>query len=68
MIYLARRLEGMAADPSSQRVPAANVNEARKLAVAVVKSLRQLTKGLRSEILQREGLAAALSDLSHRSS
>jgi hypothetical protein len=68
LIYLARRQEGMAVDPRSQLAPAVNVNQARKLAVAVVKSLRQLTMELRSEILQREGLAAALSDLSQRSS
>ncbi len=66
LIHLARRLEGMAtADPAS-RASATSLEETRELAVAVVDGLRQLTEGLRSEVLERDGLAAALRDLSRR--
>jgi signal transduction histidine kinase len=66
LIYLARRLERMAADSASHQASAAQLEETRELAVAVVDGLRQLTEGLRSEILEQEGLAAALLDLSKR--
>jgi signal transduction histidine kinase len=66
LIYLARRLERMAADSASQQASVAQLEETRELAVAVVDGLRQLTEGLRSEILEQEGLAAALLDLSKR--
>jgi len=66
LIYLARRLEEMAGASGSGRTSAAKLEEIRELAVAVVDGLRQLTEGLRSEILEREGLAAALLELSER--
>ncbi|MGH7643218.1 MAG: sensor histidine kinase [Candidatus Dormibacteria bacterium] len=66
LIHLARRLEGMAAESSAARTPAAELNETRELAVAVGEGLRQLTEGLRSEILDVEGLPAALQDLARR--
>jgi two-component system NarL family sensor kinase len=63
LIHLARRLEGMAVESSHGGTTAANLEETRELAVAVVDGLRQLTEGLRSEILDLKGLAAALGDL-----
>jgi two-component system NarL family sensor kinase len=66
LIYLARRLEGMAVDSGSRQASAAKLEESRELAFAVAESLRQLTEGLRSEILEQEGLAAVLSELSQR--
>ncbi len=66
LIYLARRLEGMAAGSASQLASAVQLEETRELAVAVIDGLRQLTEGLRSEILEQEGLAAALLDLCKR--
>ncbi len=66
LIHLARRLEAMAADPSAIRDSAAGLEETRELAVAIVDGLGQLTEGLRSEVLERQGLAHALADLADR--
>jgi signal transduction histidine kinase len=66
LIYLARRLESIAGDPSVTGQAATQLGETRELAVAVVDGLRQLTEGLRSEILEHEGLSAALEDLAQR--
>jgi signal transduction histidine kinase len=63
LIYLARRLEGMAIESSNGGTSVAKLGETRELAVAVVDGLRQLTEGLRSEILDLKGLAPALGDL-----
>jgi signal transduction histidine kinase len=66
LIYLARRLESMAVEPSVTGPAATKLQETRELAVAVADGLRQLTEGLRSEILEAEGLPAALEDLAQR--
>jgi signal transduction histidine kinase len=66
LIYLARRLESIAVEPSLGGAAAAKLEETRELAVAVVDGLGQLTEGLRSEILEREGLPAALEELARR--
>jgi len=66
LIYLSRRLESMAMEPSVQGPAAKQLEQTRELAVAVVDGLRQLTEGLRSEILDQEGLPAALDDLGMR--
>jgi signal transduction histidine kinase len=66
LIYLARRLEAMAGESSTVGPSAVNLEEMRGLAVAVVDGLRQLTEGLRSEVLDRQGLPAALEDLVER--
>lgn len=66
LIYLARRLESIAVEPSVTGQAATQLGETRELAVAVVDGLRQLTEGLRSEILEHEGLSAALEDLAQR--
>jgi signal transduction histidine kinase len=63
LIYLARRLEAMAGESSAGRGSADKLEETRELAVAVVDGLRQLTEGLRSEVLDRQGLPAALQDV-----
>ncbi len=63
LIYLARRLERVAAEPEVAGVAAAKLGEVRDLAVAVADGLRQLTEGLRSEVLEERGLAAALGEL-----
>ncbi|MGH7757822.1 MAG: sensor histidine kinase [Candidatus Dormibacteria bacterium] len=65
LIHLARRLEVMAAAPG-RAASAAGLEETRSLAVAVVDGLRQLSEGLRSEVLEREGLVPALQDLGRR--
>ncbi len=66
LIYLSRRLESVATEASVPGPAAAQLEQTRALAVAVVDGLRQLTEGLRSEILDREGLPAALEDLAKR--
>jgi signal transduction histidine kinase len=66
LIYLSRRLESMATEPSVPGPAAKQLQQTRELAVAVVDGLRQLTEGLRSEILEQEGLPAALEDLADR--
>ncbi|MGA7362577.1 MAG: GAF domain-containing sensor histidine kinase [Candidatus Dormiibacterota bacterium] len=66
LIYLSRRLEAMAMEPNVAGPAAEQLEQTRELAVAVVDGLRQLTEGLRSEILERDGLAAALEDLCRR--
>jgi signal transduction histidine kinase len=66
LIYLSRRLEAMAMEPNVPGPAAKQLEQTRELAVAVVDGLRQLTEGLRSEILEHDGLAAALEDLSQR--
>jgi signal transduction histidine kinase len=66
LIHLARRLEGMAIESTISGTPTAKLDETRGLAIAVVDGLRQLTEGLRSEILDIEGLPAALQDLVRR--
>ncbi|MFZ0169264.1 MAG: GAF domain-containing sensor histidine kinase [Candidatus Dormiibacterota bacterium] len=66
LIYLSRRLESMAAEPSVPGPAAKQLEQTRELAVAVVDGLRQLTEGLRSEILEQEGLPAALEELGDR--
>jgi signal transduction histidine kinase len=66
LIYLARRLESMAMEPSVKGPAAKQLEQTRELAVAVVDGLRQLTEGLRSEILEQEGLPAALEELGDR--
>jgi signal transduction histidine kinase len=66
LIYLARRLEAMSVESSTAVTASTKLEETRELAVAVVDGLRQLTEGLRSEILNIEGLAAALQDLVRR--
>lgn len=66
LIYLARRLEALAVEPSAGGAATTKLEETRYLAVAVVDGLRQLTEGLRSEILDREGLSTALQDLTQR--
>jgi signal transduction histidine kinase len=66
LIYLARRLESMVVEPSVTGAAATRLQETRELAVAVVDGLRQLTEGLRSEILEHDGLPAALQDLARR--
>lgn len=66
LIYLARRLESMAMEPSVRGPEARQLEQTRELAVAVVEGLRQLTEGLRSEILEQDGLPAALEDLGKR--
>jgi signal transduction histidine kinase len=66
LIYLARRLERVAAQPEVAGVAAAQLGEVRDLAVAVADGLRQLTEGLRSEVLEESGLPAALSELGRR--
>jgi signal transduction histidine kinase len=66
LIHLARRLEAMAVQSSTAEVTAGTLEETRELAVAVVDGLRQLSEGLRSEILDLKGLPAALQDLSQR--
>lgn len=63
LIYLARRLEGLASEPLVPGPAALQVQETRHLALAVVEGLRQLTEGLRSETLEHEGLAPALQEL-----
>ncbi|MGA8206705.1 MAG: GAF domain-containing protein [Candidatus Dormiibacterota bacterium] len=66
LIYLSRRLESMAMEPNVQAPAAKQLEQTRELAVAVADGLRQLTEGLRSEILDQEGLPAALHDLGRR--
>jgi signal transduction histidine kinase len=66
LIYLSRRLESMAMEPSVPGPAAKQLEQTRELAVAVVDGLRQLTEGLRSEILEQDGLPAALDDLGKR--
>ncbi|MGC2191698.1 MAG: GAF domain-containing sensor histidine kinase, partial [Candidatus Dormiibacterota bacterium] len=66
LIHLARRLEGMAIESTTAGTPTAKLDETRELAIAVVDGLRQLTEGLRSEILDIDGLPAALRDLVQR--
>jgi signal transduction histidine kinase len=66
LIYLARRLESMATEPSVPGPAAEQLEQTRELAIAVVDGLRQLTEGLRSEILEQEGLPAALGELGDR--
>ena len=66
LIHLARRLERMAVESSTVETASTKLDETRELAVAVVDGLRQLTEGLRSEILDLEGLPAALQDLVQR--
>jgi two-component system sensor histidine kinase DevS len=66
LIYLARRLEGLASETMVSGPAARQVQETRHLALAVVDGLRQLTEGLRSEILDHEGLVPALEDLAER--
>ncbi len=62
LIHLARRLELLALEQGAE-APTGQLEEIRELAVAVVDGLRQLTEGLRSELLEQEGLASALRDL-----
>jgi signal transduction histidine kinase len=66
LIYLSRRLESIASEASVGGPAAEQLEQTRELAVAVVDGLRQLTEGLRSEILEQEGLAAALEELGDR--
>ena len=66
LIYVARRLERVAAEPEVAGVAAAQLGEVRDLAVAVADGLRQLTEGLRSEVLEERGLPAALGELARR--
>lgn len=66
LIYLSRRLESMAMEPTVPGPAAKQLEQTRELAVAVVDGLRQLTEGLRSEILEQDGLPAALDDLGKR--
>ncbi len=63
LIYLARRLERMAVEPEVTGPAAAQLGDIRNLAVAVADGLRQLTEGLRSEVLEESGLGAALQEL-----
>jgi signal transduction histidine kinase len=66
LIYLSRRLEAMAMEARVSGPAARQLEQTRELAVAVVDGLRQLTEGLRSEILEQEGLPAALDELGKR--
>lgn len=66
LIYLSRRLESLATEASVAGLAAEQLSQTRELAVAVVDGLRQLTEGLRSEILEQEGLPAALEELGAR--
>jgi signal transduction histidine kinase len=66
LIYLARRLEAMALEAAATGTAATQLEDTMQLAVAVADGLRQLTEGLRSEILEYEGLPAALGDLAER--
>jgi signal transduction histidine kinase len=66
LIYLAQRLEALAVESSTAATFPTKLKDTRELAVAVVDGLRQLTEGLRSEILDIDGLAAALKDLARR--
>jgi signal transduction histidine kinase len=63
---LSRRLESMATEPSVPGPAAQRLQHTSELAVAVADGLRQLTEGLRSEILEQEGLPAAPEDLADR--
>ena len=63
LIYVARRLERVAGEPEVTGGAAAQLGEIRDLAVAVADGLRQLTEGLRSEVLEQRGLGAALREL-----
>jgi signal transduction histidine kinase len=54
-------MEASVAGPAAKQL-----EQTRELAVAVVDGLRQLTEGLRSEILEQDGLPAALEDLGDR--
>ncbi|HUY57669.1 MAG TPA: GAF domain-containing sensor histidine kinase [Candidatus Micrarchaeaceae archaeon] len=66
LIYLARRLEFMASESSAEGTSSTKLEETREVAVAVADGLRQLTEGLRSDILDHAGLPAALLDLVQR--
>jgi signal transduction histidine kinase len=66
LIYLTRRLESMAVEASASGSAVTQLEDTMKLAVAVGDGLRQLTEGLRSEVLEYEGLPAALGDLAQR--
>ncbi len=66
VIYLARRLEFLAAAPDLTGPAARQLDQVRSLAVAVADGLRQLTEGLRSETLEQHGLGPALTELGQR--
>ncbi|MHB8394901.1 MAG: sensor histidine kinase [Candidatus Dormibacteria bacterium] len=66
VIYLARRLEFLAAAPELTGLAARQLEQVRSLAVAVADGLRQLTEGLRSETLEEHGIGPALTELGQR--
>lgn len=66
LIYLARRLERLAGEPAVSGPAADQVGDIRNLAIAVADGLRQLTEGLRSEVLEELGLGPALQELGVR--
>lgn len=66
LIYLARRLERLAGEPEVAGSAADQVGDIRNLAIGVADGLRQLTEGLRSEVLEELGLGPALKELGER--